>query len=1253
MAFGSIHNHSDASNTRGFLDSTNKIEDLINYAKELGHIGLVLTDHDTITNHYRALSYMKSVKKEKSEEWKNFKIGLGNEIYLCSRKEVQEEKKYKFYHFILVAKDLIGHEQIRTLSTRAWADESFTWVNIRTPTYYDSLFEVVETDRGHLIASTACFIKDTPVLTNKGWKPIQKINSEDFIKNMYGEWEKVNFPTTRQYNGLGYKISLYGNIKPIICTKTHEFLTTTSFLNSKYASKEKRKNSLIWKTGEEIQINNDSDTDLLLMPITHNYTNNNIIKKKEWQDIILSCSKYSKRRYILPNEIEITPELMRFFGLWLGDGSITIAKNIGIGLSFNKEEFPYYFKFVKKATKPLGIKWYIKKERQNKIDIFCASRDFVNFMYYLFGLSHAKDKYIPQRLKNISKELDIELVFGYLLASGYFRIRKNGSGIAKGYVSGKFVSASISEQLTQDFYELINSLKISCGISLEKAHVDKNNVNHKNTYYLIGSNKILGAIKKKQNYSHEQIVDIFIKATQDRKKDFLTIQGIDYRKIRIKKIEEIQLNEQVYCLNVDSHSFVCNGVIVHNCLGGKAPELILDAYQKNPENPDYRLPKKWLKRMLQCFGEGNFFLELQPSRQEDQKIVNKAYIQLSEELNIPYIFTCDTHYLKKEDRMVHEAFLKSNEDSGKEREMGEFYATTYLMNEQEIHEYTDDYLGYEAVQKGLDNTKLIFDQLEDYSLDQELIIPYIPLEDTEPDKKLINKYCKYMPILKKFSESEYQSNRHLVKLILEKIDENQEELVNKETFEAIEDNLKTINLISDKTGQQWSGYLIQVRDLVNTCWEAGSLVAPGRGSGVGFILLYLLDITQINPLKEETKTYPWRFLNPERVSVPDIDSDFINYYRDDVIKLLQKKYCGEDEKAGKRRVMKVQTLSTVKAKSAIQTAARGLGVTPEEAQYLSSFIIAPRGMQYNLTQTFYGDENENLPPNKEFVELMTNRYKDVWEVARNIEGLINGVGSHAGGVVITSEPIEKYCALMKTSSGDIITQHDLHQIENEGLIKDDLLATDCLGKIKTCLELLLKDNLIEWQGSLKATYEKYIGVYKIERNNPEIWDMICKHKIISLFQMEKQSGIQAIKIGKPTSLTDLSGLNSIMRLMAVDGGESPLERYGRFKENIQLWYDEMTEYGLNKHEQDIIRKYAEKSFGLLPNQEDFMMVVQDPEIGGLSLLWADKLRKSVAKKNPKEFITLQQEFYDNIEAKGLSSKLCHYVWDVLITMNKG
>ena len=1244
-----LHNHTDRSNIRGFLDSTNRIEDLVQYTKELGHCGIAITDHDTIAVHMEALDYMENLKKSDPEKWKDYKLILGNEIYLCSRKQIEEDKLYKFWHFILIAKDKIGHQQIRELSTRAWTDNSFSWVNIRTPTFYDDLFEVLDKDRGHLVGSTACFRKGTSVLTKEGIKNIENITSEDYIKNRYGVWEKVNYPTSRLFDGIGYEVDLYGIPEKIICTDTHKFLTTTSHKNSKWASKKDKNNPFSWKTMGEVTIKNGSDTDFLLYPISVEYDIKKAkIKREEWENSYFKISKYSHRRYKMPDEIIITPNLMRFFGLWLGDGWITLKKNPNIGISFNKKEFIYYFDFLKSVEEELKIKWVVNKERQNKIDVQCTSRDFIDFMYYIFKESHAVNKFIPDRIKNISKELDMELVFGFLLADGYFRIRENGNGYSRGYRSGEFVGASISKKLIYGIKDLLNSLEISSGISISEEHIDKNQVHHKRSYYLSGSNVALGELNKKDFFSHEKVCNIFEKAAQERKKDFLEIDGIIYRKVRVKKIKKIQLKEQVYCLNVDSHSFVCNGVIVHNFVGGFAANLVVEAYNENPDDPDYHKLFKWLKCMDERFGHGNFFLEMQPSDQQVQIITNDALLKASQELDIPYIITTDSHYLKKEDRPIHEAFLNSNEDSGKERELGEFYATTYVMSEAEIHEYLDKYLGYDVVQKGIDNTQLVYDMVEEYSLKNPLKIPYEPDDLTEPSKELYEKYVAGIPLLKDFFESKYQADRHLVREIVNRIEKDFDELGNQKTYDAINTCLKVIKNTSDKMDTQWSAYLLQTRKFVDAIWACDSLCGPSRGSGGGFILLYILGITQINPLREDTPLYYWRFLHEYRASVLDVDLDCQGDKRDTIIKYLQDKY------GGPRRVCKVQTLLTMKSKNAIITACRGLGITTEEAQFLSSFIGAERGIQYTLKQVYYGDPDNNIPVNTEFRNLMSGDYAKVWEVAQKIEGLVSGVGQHAGGVILSPSDMVNYTALMKSSSGDIITQFDLHKLEQNGLIKWDLLAIDALQKIHICMNLLLEDGYIEWQGTLKDTYEKYIGVYNIERDNPEIWKMINEHKIMSLFQMEKQTGYQAIAIGHPESLVDLSALNSVMRLMPpTPDAETPLERFGKYKQDISLWYKEMDEFGLTEHEQEVVKKYAEKSYGLLPNQEDFMMAVQDPEIGGFDLLWSDRLRKSVAKKSPKDYVKLQEEFYDNIEKKNLSPKLCHYVWDVLIAMNRG
>lgn len=680
------------------------------------------------------------------------------------------------------------------------------------------------------------------------------------------------------------------------------------------------------------------------------------------------------------------------------------------------------------------------------------------------------------------------------------------------------------------------------------------------------------------------------------------------------------------------------------CLGGTLARLILKAYSNNSENPDLASPIKWALQMKQIFGKDNFFLEMQPSYNEQQIIVNKAILKISQKTKIPYIITTDAHYEKKEDREIHKAFL--NADEG-DRETDNFYATTYIMSEEEIHSYMDESLGTVCVQKGIDNTLLVANQCEDYDLTKPLDIPYVPSDIREPSAELFEKYKEKIPTLEYFYFSTHDSDRHMARTIMEKLEKNPEELQNDKVYEAIEDNLGAVKISSEKAGTQWSGYMLQTQELIKTCWESGSLVGDSRGSGGGFLLLYLLDIIQINPVQEDAPLKPWRFLNPERVSVLDIDVDVEGDKRALIIENLSKKYNGN------RHISKVQTLLTEKGKSALITACRGLGLTPEEGAFLASFIGAERGIQYTLKQTYYGDEENNIPPNREFKEIMDSKYPQVWKVAQKIEGLINGVGSHAGGVILCAHDIVDDTALMKTNSGDIITQYNLHDDEAVGLIKWDLLGIDALQKIHICMNLLIQDGYMKAEPSLKETYEKYLNIYKIDRTSDKIWDLINQHKIISLFQFEKQSGRQAIDIGKPRSLVALSALNSVMRLMAVDGSESPLQRYGRLRENINLWYDEMRIYGLNDEEILVVQKYAKRNFGLLPNQEDFMQIVQDPEIGGMSLLWADKLRKSIAKKNPKDYIQLQKEFFENVQQKQLSYKLCAYVWNVLIAMNRG
>ena len=670
------------------------------------------------------------------------------------------------------------------------------------------------------------------------------------------------------------------------------------------------------------------------------------------------------------------------------------------------------------------------------------------------------------------------------------------------------------------------------------------------------------------------------------------------------------------------------------CLGGALPTQILRGTAESKL-------EMWINQMDEIFGNGNFYLELQPSYNADQIKVNKKLIEFSRKYKVPYIITTDSHYLKKEDRIVHKAYL--NAQNG-DREVDEFYATTYMMSTEELESYFK-YLSREELDLAYTNILKIRESCEDYDLTKPLKIPDLiwkePAQGSAPYK-----YYDKIPYLKTFMESDYIGDHRLCDAIVTGI-ESHPDLQNDEAYKEINSNLEMTWISSQTNNAHWSAYYLNLQQIIDLCWEAGSLVGCGRGSGVGFILLYVLGITQINPLREKTRTFSWRFLNPERVSVLDVDFDIEGGRRADVLNKFRQFY-GED------RVANVATFRTEKSKSAILTAARGLGIDVDIAQYIASLVPADRGQLRSLDQCMYGDKENDWAPIKQFQIEMEQNYPELWEVAHKVEGLICGSGIHAGGVIFVDEPFTESTGLMRAPDGTICTAFELHDCEDVSLIKYDALSVEAMDKIHNCIDLLCEYGYAERKDTLKETYESLIGIYTIERDDPEMWKMVWNHEINSLFQMEKQSGIQGIATLHPTSVDDLAILNSTIRLMAQEkGGEMPTEKLARFKAHPSEWDKEMERYGLGAAEKKLLEPVLSMSYGLCIAQEQFMELVQLPELGGFNLTWADKLRKSIAKKAPGEYEILTKEFYKITAEKGVDQRFAHYVWDVLIAMSKG
>ena len=678
------------------------------------------------------------------------------------------------------------------------------------------------------------------------------------------------------------------------------------------------------------------------------------------------------------------------------------------------------------------------------------------------------------------------------------------------------------------------------------------------------------------------------------------------------------------------------------CLGGALPTQLL-RYRDTRNAELGRKVGIWIDQMDKLFGRGNFYLEMQPSRNNDQIYVNKQLLELSGITGIPYIITTDSHYLKREDRVVHKAYL--NAQNG-DREVDDFYATTYMMGTEELESYFK-YFDENVLQTAYQNILNIRDSIENYSILRPLNIPNLKWKavDGHLSATELEEWCSLIPMLNTFMTSPHKADNYLARKVIDGI-KRHVDLQCKEAYDEINACLEDTWVSSNVNNARWSAYYLNLQNIIDICWEAGSLVGPGRGSGVGFILLYCLDITQINPLRETTKCFRWRFLNPERVSVLDVDFDIEGGRRAQVLNAFRK-YYGED------RVANVATFRTEKSKSAILTAARGLGIDVDIAQYIASLIPADRGMLRTLSQCYYGDEENDFNPIKQFIIEMNN-YPELWNVAQKIEGLICGSGIHAGGVIFVDEPFTESTALMRAPDGTICTQFELHDCEAVSLIKYDALSVEAMDKIHNCLDLLCDAGLIERERTLKETYENVIGIYKLERTNPKMWKMVWNHEIQSLFQMEKQSGINGIATLKPTSVDDLAILNSTIRLMAQEkGGEMPTDKLARFKANPYEWEREMEKYGLGEEEREVLEPVLGMSYGLCIAQEQFMELVQLPELGGFSLTWADKLRKSIAKKSPKDYEALTKEFFEKTKEKGINQHFAHYVWDVLIAMSRG
>lgn len=634
---------------------------------------------------------------------------------------------------------------------------------------------------------------------------------------------------------------------------------------------------------------------------------------------------------------------------------------------------------------------------------------------------------------------------------------------------------------------------------------------------------------------------------------------------------------------------------------------------------------------IETFGKDHFFLEMQDADTEDQRRVNEVILSLSEQSGVNYIITQDAHYLNKEDLTLFGNFLNSKEE--KDREVEAFYKYTYMKPEEEIKQILS-FMSSADVQKGIDNTQLIYNLIQDYDIRRDTIVPERQLSNFELQHSLREWYEKY-PSIKFYSESEYNQDRFLLYLIEKGIEDKHFKITDLEAA-RIDIELETLKYISDMIGQRLSSYLNLIQEILDIIWQV-SFVGVSRGSAASFLINYLIGITQFNPIPYNIPY--WRFLNKESVTegmtaadgLPDIDCDFSPEQQSKIMDLMREKY-------GNDKVLNTLTYHKESLKSAIQTACRGLNINIDESRAISSLVPVSRGHVYTLQECEEGDEEKGYDPAPQLIQALREK-AGLYETVEKIENLISAPGIHASAVYFSQKPYVNYCSCMRATNGTMVTGFDYHGVNAVGLLKLDFLYTDCQSKLMKCIDLMLKFGAIQWQGSLRATYNKYIHPDVLDYENPKMWEDMANGKIPNLFQFETQVGSVCIKRTRPTTVKQLGAANAIMRLMPEEGQEPPLDRYVKFRNDISLWYKEMEEAGLTKDEIKVLEEECLEKFGTAPEQEDMMLLVQRPEISNFTLGEANKLRKAVSKKKAKLIQQYKELFFTkNIDKENISQK---------------
>jgi len=637
-------------------------------------------------------------------------------------------------------------------------------------------------------------------------------------------------------------------------------------------------------------------------------------------------------------------------------------------------------------------------------------------------------------------------------------------------------------------------------------------------------------------------------------------------------------------LKEHSEGIICSGA----CLQGEVNWHLNTNNPKNVQNgaKGYERAKEIALEYKEIFGD-DFYLELMRHGIGDQLFIDDSILRIAKETGIKIVATNDTHYPTQDDAEAQEAFMciAMNKEFDDPNRLKHSVREFYLKSPEQMSELFAD------IPEAIIHTQEIVDKC---NLEIKLGDP------TPPKFKFTQEYAK----------SEGQDIDNDDEYFRYKCKEGLQErlkLVPKEKHQEYYDRLDTeMDIICN---MNFPGYMLIVWDFIRESKKRGVPVGPGRGSAAGSLVAYSLFITDIDPMPYNLLFE--RFLNPERISMPDIDIDFCQSRRGEIIDYVVEKY-------GRYNVAQVITFGKLLAKGVIRDVARVLGLPYAEADAMAKLIPDELGITLN-GKTKKGKFVDGAYQKEEKLRKLIDedpRIARVWKFALALEGLNRNSGMHAAGVVISDEELWHKTPLYKPSGAEqLVTQYSLNYLEDVDLIKFDFLGLKTLTVLDNALKLI------------KRRYDKDINFNAIDMNDPKVYELIRTGHTVGLFQIES-TGMQSLNERlKPDGFEDLVAVLALYRPGPMESGmlDDFIERkHGRKK----------VFYPFEEVSFDSLKETLEPTYGMIVYQEQVMQIVQT--VGGFSLGYADIIRRAMGKK--KDMSAYREEFCDGAEKQGYKDR---------------